>query len=82
MARTMKGGLSEHPQHGFRITIGKKQNGQPRLFWLGKGRRIAEHHAALLRAHFESMREQGRDIWTDAASSPSTIGYPIVAYRC
>ncbi len=53
MARTAKDGLSRHPQHGFRLTIGKKADSNPRLFWLGKDRFIAEAHAGLLRDRFD-----------------------------
>jgi hypothetical protein len=49
MARTAKDGLSKHPTKGFRLTIGKKVNGRPRLFWLGQNRSTAEYHADALK---------------------------------
>ena len=65
MARTAKG-LSKHPQHGFRLTIGKKTDGKPRLFWLGHARTTAEYHADALKGQFDFMKAEGRDIWTEA----------------
>jgi hypothetical protein len=65
MARTAKGGLSKHPKHGFRLTIGKKPDGKPRLFWLGHNRFIAEYHAEALQRRLKFvMKAQGRDVWT------------------
>jgi hypothetical protein len=64
MARTAKDGLSKHPRHGFRLTIGKKADGKPRLFWLGQNRFQAEYHAQLLRERFQfTMKREGRDVW-------------------
>src|SRR5436190_2219592 len=64
MARTCKGGLSQHPTKGYRLTIGKKADGKPRLFWLGHDRFFAEYHAGLLRDRFDLMKAHGRDVWT------------------
>lgn len=64
MARTAKDGLSRHPTHGFRLTIGKKADGKPRLFWLGKDRAIAEYHADTLKGQHDSMKFHGREVWT------------------
>ena len=65
VARTAKG-LSKHPQHGFRLTIGKKADGKPRLFWLGHTCTTAEDYADALKGQFDSMKAAGRDIWTEA----------------
>jgi hypothetical protein len=64
MARAAKDGLSKHPKHGFRLTIGKKADGKPRLFWLGQNRFQAEYHAQLLRERYQfTMKREGRDVW-------------------
>ena len=65
MARTAKLGLSKHPTKGFRLTIGKKADGRPRLFWLGHSEFLAGLHARCLREHFQfEMKALGRDVWT------------------
>jgi hypothetical protein len=64
MARTAKDGLSRHPEKGFRITIGKKADGKPRLFWLGQHRATAEYHADALKGQFSHMKAADRDVWT------------------
>lgn len=66
MGRTAQQGLSKHATKGYRISIGKKPDGDYRTFWLGHNRAIADYYADTLRGQFESMRLQGRDVWTDA----------------
>jgi hypothetical protein len=36
MARLPDGRISKHDVHGYRVTVGRKADGKPRLFWLGK----------------------------------------------
>ena len=77
MARTAKGGLSKHPVKGFRITIGKKPDGKPKLFWLGQDRRAAERRAGVLKDQFTRMRSQSRTTWTaeDIALVDRVVAY-------
>jgi hypothetical protein len=65
MARSAPGGLSQHPTKGFRLKIGKRPDGKPRLFWLGHDRPTANAFAHILRHRFMAMKRAGRDIWLD-----------------
>lgn len=65
MARTAAGGLSKHPTKGFRVTVGKTNDGRYRTFWLGHNRAIAEHHADLLKAGWQRVKDEGGEVWSD-----------------
>ena len=71
MARTAKG-LSKHPQHGFRLTIGKKADGKPRLFWLGHARTTAEYHADALKGQLDFMNSG------DGPFNRAALNYPFI----
>lgn len=65
MARTAKQGLSHHATKGFRLSIGKKPDGNYKTFWLGRERLLAEYHANTLRGQFQNMQLQDREVWTE-----------------
>jgi hypothetical protein len=65
MARTAKQGLSHHATKGFRLSIGKKPDGNYKSFWLGRERLLAEYHAHTLRGQFQNMQLQEREVWTE-----------------
>ena len=64
MARRAKHGLSHHAK-GFRLSIGKKADGNYKTFWLGRERLLAEYHANTLRGQFQNMQMHGREVWTE-----------------
>ncbi|MGB7157380.1 MAG: site-specific integrase [Tepidisphaeraceae bacterium] len=64
MARLREGKISRHPVHGFRITVGRKADGKPRLFWLGKHEEQARFAAACYRSGWREMNAVGITHWT------------------
>ncbi|HEV7301635.1 MAG TPA: site-specific integrase [Tepidisphaeraceae bacterium] len=64
MARLPDGELSRHPVHGFRVTVGRKVDGKPRLFWLGKNEDYARFAAWTYRTGWQQMQACGIKHWT------------------
>lgn len=67
MARTAKLGLSKHETKGFRISIGKKADGNSRTFWLGHQRAVAEYAAEMYRRQWNTILGMGGTCWTPEA---------------
>lgn len=67
MAGRSKQGLSKHETKGYRISIGKKPDGNARTFWLGQDRMVAEYGAEMYRRRWSDLTVKGGAAWTTEA---------------
>jgi hypothetical protein len=64
MARLPDGRISKYDVHGYRVTVGRKADGKPRLFWLGKNEEPARYAAHCYREAWQQIQAVGIRHWT------------------